>query len=390
MYIPRRIEKSLLSALKSFPAVLITGPRQAGKSTLLMHLLKSYRYVSLDDPILRKAAADDPELFLTENPAPLIIDEIQYVPQLFSYLKRRIDENRHSYGQYVLTGSQTFQLMKGVSESLAGRIAIFQLYPFCSSEIAADTHTELVQRMLQGFYPEFFINKELLPNRWFGSYLNTYIERDLRNLKAISDLTRFQTFIQLLAYRSGQLLNLSEVGKECGISQTTAKDWLSILESTYIVYVLRPYFNNHTKRLVKSPKIYFVDTGLLCYLLGLDSAEQLQKSPFRGHVFENMVILDFVKTFSYDAARTNFYFYRTASGVEVDLLIEKGGDLFAFEIKYSQSPTSDFIQPLKLFIKDHPIKKGALLNLRTTPLSLSEGIEAIYWQEALTRYFPSY
>jgi predicted AAA+ superfamily ATPase len=387
MYISRRIEHALSNALKSFPAVLITGPRQAGKSTLLMHKLKEYRYISFDDPILRKAAAEDPELFLTDNPGPLIIDEIQYVPELFSHLKLRIDKNRQSYGQYVLTGSQTFQLMKGISESLAGRIAIFQLYPFCWSEISSQETMSLPQQMLQGFYPEFFINKHLLANRWFGSYLNTYIERDLRNIKAISDLGRFQTYIQLLAYRSGQLLNLSEVAKECGISQTTAKDWLTVLESTYIVYILRPYFTNHTKRLVKSPKIYFVDTGLLCYLLGLDSAEQLQKSPFRGHVFENMVILDFVKTFAYDAARTNFYFYRTANGVEVDLLIERGGELFAFEIKYSQSPSSDAIQPLKLFMKEYKVKKGALINLRETPLALSQEIESIDWKKAFPQYF---
>ena len=382
-YIPRRIEQPLSDALKSFPAVLITGPRQAGKSTLLIHLLKGYRYVSFDDPILRKAASDDPELFLTENPAPLIIDEIQYVPELFSYLKQRIDKQRHTYGQYVLTGSQTFQLMKGVSESLAGRIAIFQLYPFCWSEIASENHSDLKQRMLQGFYPEFFINSALVPNRWFGSYLNTYIERDLRNLKAISDLSRFQTFIQLLASRSGQLLNLSEVGKECGISQTTAKDWLSILESTYIIYILRPYFNNHTKRLVKTPKVYFVDTGLLCYLLGIDSEEQLQKSPFRGHIFENMVILDFVKMFAYDAMRTNLYFYRTANGVEVDLIVERKGELVAFEIKYSQTPSSDWIQPLKLFMQDHPTKMGALLTLRESPVPLAEGIKALYWKDGL-------
>ena len=242
MYIHRKIEKPLLEALKSFPALLITGPRQAGKSTLLTHLLKEYRYVTFDDPLLRKAAADDPELFLSDHPAPLIIDEVQYVPEIFSHLKMRIDENRKSYGQYILTGSQTFQVMKGVSESLAGRIAIFQLYPFCFSEIESIDQTELNQRILEGYYPEFFTNREMAANRWFGSYLNTYIERDLRNLKGISDLTRFQTYIQLLAYRSGQLLNLSEVCKECGIGsrywnrlisfiycgpifETTQKDW---------------------------------------------------------------------------------------------------------------------------------------------------------------------
>lgn len=284
MYYSRILGKLIIAALKQFPVCLITGARQAGKSTLLKNILSGFNYVTLDDPLMRMLAIDDPELFLSKNSFPLIIDEIQYAPGLLSYLKMRIDENRHAYGQYVLTGSQIFQLMKGVSESLAGRIAIFNLYPFSWKEVQEifdhqniDDKT-CAKQIIQGFYPEFFVNPSLDKNLWFGSYLSTYIERDVRNIKTITDLGRFQTFIALLAARAGKLLNISEVAKECGITQPTAKDWLSILESTYIIYILKPYHNNLSKRLVKSPKIYFTDTGLLCYLLGIDSEERFFKS----------------------------------------------------------------------------------------------------------------
>ena len=273
MYFARKMEKSLLEALAQFPVCLITGPRQAGKSTLLQKALKEFNYVTLDDPIMRALANDDPELFLSKNQVPLIIDEIQYAPELLSYLKIRVDAKRSTYGQYVLTGSQTFQLMKGVSESLAGRIAIFNLYPFSWEEVwEVPDHQKIDEQacagqILQGFYPEVVTHPALDKNLWFGSYLSTYIERDVRNIKSITDLGRFQTFVGLLAARAGKLLNLSEISKECGITHPTAKDWISILESTYIIYLLKPYHNNLSKRLIKSPKLYFTDTGLLCYLL---------------------------------------------------------------------------------------------------------------------------
>ncbi len=385
MYFSRKVEQLLLQALEQFPACLITGPRQAGKSTLLQNTLRGYRYVTLDDPLIRALANDDPELFFSRYPSPLIIDEIQYAPGLLPYLKMRVDAKRQDYGQYVLTGSQTFQLMKGVSESLAGRIAIFQLYPFSWDEVRevpnhqkTDDQT-CANQIIQGFYPEFFTKPSLDKDLWYGSYLATYIERDVRNIKAIADLGRFQTFIGLLAARAGKLLNYSEVGKECGISEPTVKDWISILESTYIVHILRPYHNNLTKRLVKTPKIYFVDTGLLCYLLGVDTEERFFKSSERGHIFENMVVMECIKQLSFQKERFQCFFYRTASGVEVDLIVEKNDGIDAYVIKLVKTLSKDMAQPLSLFRNEHQVRKAAVVSLQEKPLPLMQGIEAIHW-----------
>lgn len=385
MYFSRTLEKLLLNALAQFPICLITGARQAGKSTLLQNTLKEFRYISLDDPLIRLLAHNDPELFFSKNPPPLIIDEIQYVPGLLSYLKMRIDANRQAYGQYVLTGSQIFQLMKGVSESLAGRIAIFNLYPFSWKEVEKIPNHQkkddltCAKQIIQGFYPEFFIHTSLDKNLWYASYLSTYIERDVRNIKAITDLGRFQTFIGLLAARAGKLLNLSEIAKECGITQPTAKNWLSILESTYIIYLLKPYHNNLSKRLVKSPKIYFIDTGLLCYLLGIDTEERFFKSAERGSIFENMVIMEVIKQLSTQTGRWQCYFYRTASGVEVDLIVEKAGNIDAYEIKLSKTLTREMAHPLSLFRNEHPVQRSQIISLQENSLPLMEGIEAIHW-----------
>jgi len=385
MYYSRILGKLIIAALKQFPVCLITGARQAGKSTLLKNILSGFNYVTLDDPLMRMLAIDDPELFLSKNSFPLIIDEIQYAPGLLSYLKMRIDENRHAYGQYVLTGSQIFQLMKGVSESLAGRIAIFNLYPFSWKEVQEifdhqniDDKT-CAKQIIQGFYPEFFVNPSLDKNLWFGSYLSTYIERDVRNIKTITDLGRFQTFIALLAARAGKLLNISEVAKECGITQPTAKDWLSILESTYIIYILKPYHNNLSKRLVKSPKIYFTDTGLLCYLLGIDSEERFFKSSERGSIFENMVIMEAVKQLSAQTNRSQCFFYRTASGVEVDLIVEKENHLDAYEIKLAKTLDREMAQSIALFRKEHKVRRSQIISLQEKNMPLLEGIEGVHW-----------
>ncbi len=385
MYISRLLEKPLKEALDQFPVCLITGARQVGKSTLLRNAFPKFRYVTLDDPLARALANEDPELFLSKNPSPVIIDEIQYAPNLLSYIKMKVDANRHSYGQYILTGSQTFPLMKGVSETLAGRIAVFNLYPLSWKEIYSlpdynkiDDQT-CAKQIVQGFYPEFFIQPSLDKNLWFGSYISTYIERDVRNIKAITDLGRFQTFIGLLAARAGKLLNLSEVSKECGISMPTAKDWLSILESTYIIYILKPYHNNLTKRLIKSPKVYFLDTGLLCYLLGVDNEERFFKSAERGPIFENMVIMEAIKQLSVQKIHSQCFFYRTANGVEVDLIIEKEGAIDAYEIKLAKTLTREMAQPLSLFIEEHLVRTAKLISLHEKQMPLRANIEAIHW-----------
>ena len=390
MYLPRAKQIPLHKAIKQFPSLLVTGARQAGKSTLLRHAFSEYQYVTLDDPLIRAMANNDPELFLETNPAPLIIDEIQYAPGLLSYLKIRIDQNRRAMGQYILTGSQVFQLMKGVSESLAGRIAIFQLYPLSWKEISSlkDSKDDLIcaAQTVQGFYPEFFAQPNVDWNLWHSSYLSTYLERDVRNLKSIVDLGRFQMFLALLAARSGQLLNISEISKECGISQPTAKDWLSILEATYIIYLLKPFHHNRTKRLVKSPKIYFVDTGLLCYLLGIDSQERLFKAAERGHVFENMVVMEAIKRCSFEGTRFQPFFYRTSSGLEVDLLIEKAGGLEAFEIKFSKTIHKEMAESLNTFVSEHSVKRARLLSLQEKSIALFPEIWAEHWSSVSIRH----
>jgi predicted AAA+ superfamily ATPase len=386
------VETQLLDALKTFPVCLITGARQAGKSTLLKHTLKNYKYVTLDDPLLRALANDDPELFLSKNPPPVVIDEIQYAPGLLSYIKIRVDENRQSYGQYVLTGSQIFQLMKGVSESLAGRIAIFTLYPFNWREVLeVPKHQKFdddtcANQIIEGFYPEIVTHHSIEKNLWFGSYLSTYIERDVRNIKSITDLGRFQTFIGLLAARAGKLLNLSDIAKECGITHPTAKDWISILESTYIIYLLRPYHNNLSKRLVKSPKLYFTDTGMLCYLLGIDNAERFYKSSERGHIFENMVVMEAIKQLSSQNKRWQCFFYRTASGLEIDLIVEKEGHIDAFEIKLSKTPNREMAQPLASFRKEHDVRHSQIICLQEKTAPLMEHVDSIHWSSFI-QYF---
>ncbi len=382
MYLHRKLERPLKEALKQFPAALITGPRQAGKSTLLQHTLKDVNYVTFDDILARNLAETDPALFLKTYEPPLILDEIQYVPSLFSPLKLKIDANRRNSGQYILTGSQLFPLMKGVSESLAGRIAIFQLYPLSWKEIPdVDPYDEMAtaNQILKGFYPEFQVNQDLNPKFWFSAYLSTYLERDLRAMRNIQDLGQFQRFLVLLAARAGQILNLNEIGKECGISQTTAKDWLTILQATSIIYLLEPYYRNLTKRVIKSPKLFFVDTGLLCYLLRVEKVEQLIHSPFGGHIFENMVVMEKIKQFAEKGERAPCYFYRTGAGLEIDLLIDHGDHLDAFEIKFSATPSAEMTRSLVQFKNEFPVKKALLLNLRSQPHPFSNGIIADHW-----------
>lgn len=383
-YKHRALEKELKKALGTFPAVLVTGSRQAGKTTLLRQLLPDYEYLSFDLYTDLQGIKEDPRLFLDQHPAPLILDEIQYAPEILRFIKGKIDEKRHQYGQFALTGSQVFPLMKGVSESLAGRIAIFELYPFSWAEwgIVPDLRMTL-EGMVRGFYPEFIATPAISPLSWFNSFLMTYIERDVRNIRANINIALFQRFLRLLAARAGQLLNLSEIAKELGISQPTANDWLEILEATYVIRLLRPYYRNVSKRYVKSSKIYFVDTGLLCFLLGLHSADELARSPFLGHVFENMVVLELIKRLSASPQPTHLYFYRTLKGIEVDLLIETEGKLDAYEIKWTQSPDKSLASPLQTLQKEHEIRKMGILAPVPAPFPIARDLLALPWYNDL-------
>ena len=383
-YKARAIETGLKEALRTFPAVLVTGSRQAGKTTLLRRILPDYEYVTFDSYLDLEGVKEDMRLFFAQHPPPIILDEIQYAPEILRLVKIEIDERRRHYGQFALTGSQVFPLMKGVSESLAGRVAIFELYPFSWSELGEIPDLQATLKgMVRGFYPEFVATPDLSPSRWFDSFLMTYIERDVRNIRATINISLFQRFLRLLAARAGQLLNLSEMAKELGISQPTANDWLEILEATYVIHLLRPFYNNVSKRYVKSPKIYFVDTGLLCFLLGLHTDDELSRSPFLGHIFENMVIMETIKRLSALPIRPKPYFFRTLKGVEVDLLLETGGEIDAYEIKWTQSPDKSMISSLRILAEEHPIRKMGILAPVETSLPIAQGIPAIPWHRIL-------
>jgi hypothetical protein len=338
----------------------------------------------------RELAQKDPALFLKSYPAPLIIDEIQYAPNLLSEIKILIDSSRRKYGQYVLTGSQVFQLMKGVSESLAGRIAIFQLFPLSWGELPKkNVHdaAEVAKILYRGFFPEFEVTADLNPKLWFSSYIASYLERDIRSIRMIQDLMPFQKFMTLLAARAGQLFNLLEISKEVGISQTTAKDWLTLLQTTGIIHLLPPYSRNITKQVIKSPKLYFIDTGLLCALLRLDKAEDFYLSPFSGHIFENMVVMEVIKQFAGKGERAPCYFFRSKTGVEVDLIVEKGSVLEAYEIKCSLSPSKEMAAGLIDFAKEAKVSsRPRLLSLFPDTLHFSHQVEACHWSSIFGIY----
>jgi hypothetical protein len=380
MFIKRAITSRLLKAMKSFPALLLTGCRQAGKTTLLQHLAGDYDFVTMDAFSDLEQIKSDVPLFFANHPPPLIIDEIQYAPEILRYIKVDIDRHRKKMGQYLLTGSQIFPLMKGVSESLAGRVALFEMYPLSWAEISPNIpdYQTTLYRMVFGFFPEI-VSSHDDPGKWIDSYLMTYINRDVRMLRPAIQISSFQRFLRILAARAGQLLNLSEIAKEMGISQPTVKEWLEILEATYVIYLLRPYFSNRTKRFIKSPKVYFVDTGILSYLLGIQGPEQLAASPFVGHIFENMVVMEALKRTSLLTPRPELYFYRSIGGVEIDLIIEQGHEKELYEIKWSKEPNSRHLDSMKRVVDELKPKKAALLTLAEETYFMTPKIQAEHW-----------
>lgn len=345
--IRREIEDKLRYLAGKYPFVLITGPRQSGKSTLAKMTFPDYQYVSLSDLDMRSMAENDPRGFIKTFPDKTIIDEAQKVPSLLSYLQTYAD-NEDREGMYILTGSHNFLLMSSVDQSLAGRIGILRLLPFSHKEL---TDNDLCQKDINsqvfwGGYPRIY-DKGISPNEYYQDYIDTYVEKDLRDMKQIGNLSQFVKFIKLCAGRIGQLLNKASLSNEAGISAPTAEAWLSLLEASYIVYLLRPDHNNFSKRLVKSPKLYFYDTGLACSLLEIGNPSQLATHYLRGGLFENMVITDVLKS-QFNAGKNggNLSFWRDSNGNEVDLLLSEGQEQFAYEIKSGATFNSDYFKGL--------------------------------------------
>lgn len=351
--IDRDLTPRLRAAAKAFPAVTLTGPRQSGKSTLCRALFPHLPYANLEAPDIRDFALSDPRGFLAQFKDGAILDEVQRTPQLPSYLQPLIDDDpAPTPGKWILTGSQNFALLESVSQSLAGRAAVLHLLPLTYDEItrfdqppapATPPHT-LDGVMFTGGYPRIY-DRAIPPSDWLSSYVATYIDRDVRSISNVGDLTTFQRFVELCAGRTGQLLNYSALASDAGIAQPTAKAWLSILEASYIVFRLPAWSGNIRKRLVKMPKLHFYDTGLVCWLLGLRSPEQLRTHPLRGPIFETWVVSEAVKHRANAGERGGVYFYRDKNGVEADLLLEQGGKLTILEAKAGQTVTADVAAP---------------------------------------------
>ena len=345
--IHRQAHSIALKLAKGFPILALTGPRQSGKTTLARALFPDRAYVTLEDPEQKEFARHDPRGFLARFDEGAIIDEAQRCPDLFSYLQGLVDDRRRM-GDFILTGSQQFELRSGISQSLAGRVGLVQLLPFSMPELAgagrlADRLDDLLWR---GGYPPLY-DRPLTPDLWFPNYVATYLERDVRQLLAVRDLDLFQRFIKLCAARTGQLLNLSSLATDCGISHVTAREWLNVLEASYLVMRLPPYFRNFGKRLVKTPKLYFLDAGLAAWLLGIRDAETLNTHAQRGALFETLVVSEFVKR-RYNAAQpADLYFWRDNVGHEVDLLFEAGQGLQAVEIKSGATFAGDWLNAVR-------------------------------------------
>jgi len=332
---------------RGFPVLAITGPRQSGKTTLARALFADKPYVTLEDPEEREFAEADPRGFLARFPDGAIFDEVQRCPALFSYLQGVVDKRRRM-GEFILTGSQQFGLMSNIAQSLAGRVGLLQLLPFSLAELNEGRMlpATLDAAMFQGGYPALY-DRPVSPGDWFPNYVSTYVERDVRQLLAVRDLALFQRFLKMCAARSGQLLNLSALAADCGISHVTAREWLTVLEASYIVYLLRPYHRNFGKRLVKMPKLYFLDTGLMAYLLGIRDAGTLATHASRGMLFETLVVSEWIKREFNAGQVAELYFWRDSAGHEVDLLVPQGGRFTPVEIKSGTTFSSDWATTLR-------------------------------------------
>lgn len=408
-YIKRTIEETLNNYIGAFPVIMITGPRQVGKTTLLNHLTsetsKKINFVTLDDMITRVQANEDPELFLRTHETPLIIDEFQYAPNLLSYIKMTVDEARKDamFGSkkdvgtlYYLTGSQVFQTMKNVSESLAGRVGILDLFAFSNRELNNSKEeifipdinklktkeplrrlstNQIFEKILKGSYPEVIFKTDGQIESYYSSYVRTYIERDIREIINVKDENKFVKFLSSLAARTGEEFNSSKIGSEIGVDNKTIDEWTSILKNTGIIYLLHPYMNNNVGRIIKRPKIYFMDTGLACYLTGYTNAEILERSSYSGQIFETYIITEIIKSFTNHGldSRRHLYYYRDSNQKEIDLLILDNNKIYPVEIKKTSNPGKDAVKNFDVVNKfDAEVGNGVVLCLTKNITALND------------------
>lgn len=377
--VPRHLETVILKYAKQYPLIAIIGPRQSGKTTLSKKMFPNYTYVSLENIDLRQRAIQDPRGFLEHYGPHVILDEVQRVPELFSYLQQIVDENDQK-AQYILTGSSQFLLIEKITQSLAGRIATFKLYPFSYTELMLypqeDTYNSVYQKVHQsrdsinyenlytllwkGFYPRIY-DQEIESYKWYENYVFTYVERDIRSLLHVKDVRLFERFLLVLATLSGQLLNLATLSNALGISIHTVKKWICLLETSGMIFILSPYHKNMSKRIVKTPKLYFADTGVLCYLLSIRNIEQLKAHPLLGAIFETFIVSESFKRFANLGERSPLYFYRDQSQLEIDLLIDYQDRVVPIEIKLAQTYHHEFGKKIASWMLSHHLEKGEVV-----------------------------
>lgn len=375
--INREISRELLILVTEYPVVTILGPRQAGKTTLAKEVLKAYEYSNLEIPEIRHFAQEDPKAYLAQFNSRVIIDEIQRVPELLSYIQGIVDEEQQN-GRFVLTGSHQLQLKEAVSQSLAGRTAILNLLPFSVSELM-DAKIELgsfEEYCFTGFLPRIY-DQNIRPSTAYSNYYQTYVERDVRQLINLKDVSLFEKLLKLMAGRAGQIIDYSSLANDTGVSVKTIQNWISILEASFIIFKLSPYFDNFGKRIIKSPKYYFTDPGLLCFLLGIRKPEQVSRDPLVGNIFENLIVIECLKARYNQGEMPDLYFYRDTNGNEVDILFQDGRELVAIEIKSASTFSSSQLSGIKRFKKASNQTGRSYLVYNGDNISLSEQINAI-------------
>lgn len=349
MWIKRDFKQDLINLATSRPVLVLTGARQTGKTSLIKHCFPDWNFVSLDLPSDAQHAELDPQSFLTHHPRPLVIDEVQYAPGIFRHIKRVVDEQRMQPGQFILTGSQKFTLMKEVSDSLAGRAALLELSPLSVLEIRRhDPVCAIEELMLRGGFPELYANRQLESTQFYRSYVATYLERDLRSVLNVGHLRDFERFLRACALRSGKLLNKSELARDVGISASTSNAWISVLQATNQIALLEPWFSNRSRSITKSPKLYFLDTGLLCFLLNIKTLDELKRSPLVGHIWETFVFCELRKQLERQLETESLFFFRDRNR-EVDFLIHRGGRFALYEAKWTEHPVSGDLSSMRYF-----------------------------------------